>query len=35
MLRKIEKQPNGKDEPHISQCVCGLRIFAPIANDHL
>ena len=35
MLRKIEKQPNGKDEPYISQCVCGLRRFAPIANDHL
>ena len=35
MLSKIEKQPNGKDEPNTSQCVCGLRRFAPIANDHL
>ena len=31
----MEKQPNGKDEPKISQCVWGLRGFAPIANDHL
>ena len=35
MLSKIEKQPNGKDEPNISQCVCGLRRFAPIVNDYL
>ena len=31
----MEKQPNGKDEPKISQSVLGLRRFAPIANDIL
>ena len=31
----MEKQPNGKDKPKISQCVGGLRRFAPIANDNL
>ena len=35
ILSKMEKQPNGKDEPIISQCVWGLRGFVTIANDNL